>query len=199
MNTRTKICFLAASLLACAALSAAQEPNSDFKISEITNDEGGLNVTSLRLEPMTLDVPGAPAARVELTSDFTYGTRGGKAFVLPAGLDLTFRDSKIKFPRPPEVTVVFDGVRLKLRGVTETPTEGNISADMVGEGVAASGSQRGVEEVYLLLPAKTFAALAKARAAEVRIGELSVPLRENHLKALREMLRRSEGRVARPN
>jgi hypothetical protein len=195
MGSRTKIFFLAASVLAAAALSRAQESKPDFKISEITNKDGGLNVTSVRLEPLPVEVPNSPAARVELTSDITYGTQSGKAFVLPVSLDLMFRDPGVKFPRPPDVTVVLDGAQLKLRGVTENPVAGNITAGMVGDGIATSYSSPGVEMIGVLLPSKTFILLTKARSVELRIGELSVPLRENHLKAFQEMLKRSEGRA----
>lgn len=184
--------LIVALLLTGVVFDYAQEAKPDFKITEVSKNELGLNVTSLMLEPMVIEIPDSPKAPLELTSDITYGTQDGKAFTLPPGLNFTSRSTRDRFPRAPNVTIIIDGLPLTLRGVAETASSGKISASSVGEGIASSETFADGESLNVLIPAKTFAALANAKKVEIQVGSFTFSLRENHLKALREMIIRSQ-------
>lgn len=186
---------IAALLLASVTLAHAQSGKPDFKINEVSKNEFGLNVTSQMLEPMLLEVPDSPDATFEFSSDITYGTQNGKPFFLPPSLNFTARPPRGRFPRAASVTIIMDGLPLKLRGVTDAISSGNISASSVGEGIVASETTDREEMLDVLIPAKTFIALANAKTVEIQVGSFTFPLRETHLKALREMLNRAKSKA----
>lgn len=183
MKMNRRLLPAASLLLSFAAHAAAQgAAGRDFEIVEET--DGGL--THVELKAMPVEMPGRGGDPLELAAHFSYALRGREKvlFIPVVTLGFTSRGEAPSFniPNFGDIVFVLDGRAMKISGRIEDIER--------GEGTVTSFAEPGVSWVDVLLPLKNFNRIVAAERVEVKIGSLTIRLRDKHLRALRELWKR---------
>ena len=189
MNHLARITFCILSLSACALLSMGQETSTaqkrEFKHKGkiVTKYDKSKDQTTMSLMKMAVssaiarevnDLQQVP--QIDMEASFTFP---GQQLAKPADtITLVFRTfSKYAvFQRGQNLIGVIEGERALMMGTTNY----------------RSNSQTfGFEEVLdISLPREALERVANAKTAQIYLGTREIPLKENHLEALRDMVSR---------
>ena len=167
---------------------SAQEPSSSgsqtsYKITEESEPIEAGKMTFVKLKGLLVESSDAPGSPIELTVMFAFITKDNKPSVWPiVTLSFMSRASKSRFPTyNPNLIFLLDGKQIEIRGAEAAERGGDI---------ATSFTEPGVEWLDISVSQKTFNELAYAKRVEMRIGQLRLHFRNNHMEALRELAKR---------
>lgn len=155
--------------------------------------------TTFKLEPWAVEQNKAARSQLLLSAHARRDAQPAAAASQFVNLTLLSRAPRCRFPAQPDVQLVIDGTPYALKFQPDSSTTATTATLEVvtvfvpkAEGVlwVQSGSEEGgecAESLALTLSPQTFARLASARAASLKIGAASFPLNPAALAALRDL------------